>query len=101
MTKSRIRRTGSGYKANVAWGTRPGTGKPYRHSERCMVDPTGPGEEGTSYLERSPFWSAHTGLPPEQFGGTGVEKSAEAIVAQPGEGLNLLTQGAEGRIRWT
>src|ERR1022692_675216 len=34
MTKSRIRRTGSGYKAGVAWVTRPGTGMPNRHSER-------------------------------------------------------------------
>jgi len=25
---------GSGYQASVAWVTRPGTGKPYGHSER-------------------------------------------------------------------
>ena len=34
MTKSRMRRTGSGYKASVGWVTRPGTGKPDAHSER-------------------------------------------------------------------
>jgi len=43
----------------------------------------------------------HTGLPQQQCRGTGAEKSAEAIVAQPGEGLNLLMQGADGRFRWT
>src|SRR6266516_6767923 len=97
MTKSRKRRTGSsrvaggcgGYQANVIWVTRPGTGMPDCHSENRMVDPTRPGEEGTSYLERSPFRSVHTRLPQQQCDGTGSEKSAEAVVARPGEGPNL------------
>src|SRR5216684_871561 len=99
MTKSRMRRTGSGYKAVVAWGTRPETGKPNSCPERCEVNPPGPREGGKSYLRRSLLWSAHTGLPLEQSCGTGVEKSAEAIVAEPGEGPNLRMQGADGRTR--
>ena len=66
---------------------------------RCEVDPTGLREEGKPYLRRSPFRSAHTGLPHGQPDGTGAEKSAEAIVVQPDEGLNLLVQGADGWIR--
>ncbi len=73
----------------MAWVTRPGTGTPDCHSDVMRVNPTRPGEEGMSYLERSPVWSVHTGLPARQRDGTGSEKSAEAIVAQPGEGLNL------------
>jgi hypothetical protein len=96
MTKSRIRRTGSGYEAFAAWVTRPGTGKPNGHSERCGVDPTGLREEGKSYLRRSRLWSVHTGLPRQQCRGTEAEKSAEAIVAQPGEGLNLLMKEQMG-----
>ena len=69
------------------------------HSERCGVNPTGLREEANSYLRRSSFWSVHTGLPGQQCSGTGAEKSAEAIVALPGEGLNLLMQGADGRFR--
>jgi len=67
MTKSRIRRIGSddighrgGYQASVVWVTRPATGMPNRHSDAMRVDPTRPGEEGMSYLERSPLWSVHT-----------------------------------------
>ena len=78
-----------GYKANVVWVTRPGTGMPDCHSEAAWVDPTSPGEEGMSYLERSRLWSAHTGLPKQQCNGTGAEKSAEVVVGQPGEGPNL------------
>src|ERR1035441_10596113 len=81
------------------WVIRPGTETPDCHSERCRVNPTGPREEDKPYLRRSPLWSVHTGLPREQSRGTGVEKSAEAIVALPGEGLNLLMQGADGRVR--
>jgi len=51
-----------------------------------------------SCLERSRLWSAHTGLPKQQCSGTGAEKSAEVVVAQPGEGPNLLMQGADGRF---
>src|ERR1700736_3256217 len=101
MTKSRMRRTGSGYQAVSAWVTRPGTGTPYSRPERWEVNPPGPREEGQSYLRRSRLWSAHTGLPLEQSCGTGVEKSAEAIVAEPGEGPNLRMQGADGRTRGT
>lgn len=99
MTKSRIRRTGSGYQASVERVTRPGTGKPNSHSGAMRVDPTGSGEEGMSYLGRSPVLSGQIGLLHGQPGGTGREKSAEAIVALPGEGPNLAMQGADGRIR--
>jgi hypothetical protein len=53
------------------------------------VDPTGLREEDKPYLRRSLLWSVHTGLPHGQPGGTVAEKSAEAIVAVPGEGLHL------------
>ncbi len=99
MTKSRIRRTGSGYEALAAWVNRQATGKPKGHSERSGVNPTGLREGDKPYLRRSRLWSVHTGLPRQQCSGTGVEKSAEAKVAQPGEGPNLLVQGAEGRFR--
>ena len=105
MTKSWIRRTGSGFEAIAARVTRPGTGKPNVIRERCGVDPTGLREEDKPYLRRSLLWSAHPGLPLGQPGGTGVEKSAEAIVAPPGEGPNLGLQGADrwihGRIQPT
>src|SRR5260370_8770657 len=99
MTKSRTRSRGSRYKAIVAWVPRPGTGKPNSRSERHGVNPPRSGEEGKSYLRRSRLWSPHTGLPLEQSCGTGVEKSAEAIVAAPGEGPNLQAQGADGKTR--
>jgi hypothetical protein len=60
--------------------TRPGTGKPNGHSERCGVNPTSPREEGKPYLERSPLGSAHTGLPQQRCGGTVVEKSAKGVL---------------------
>src|ERR1700752_229788 len=60
MTKSWRRRTAGGYQASVVWVTRPATGAPNRHSDAMRVDPTRPGEEGMSYLERSPIWSVHT-----------------------------------------
>src|SRR5580658_3506243 len=60
MAKSRRRRTASGYEANRAWVTRPATGEPDSHADVMGVDPTRPGEEGMSYLERSPIRSAHT-----------------------------------------
>ena len=77
------------------WVTQPGMGKPDGHSEYCGVDPAGLREEGKPYLRRSPFWSAHTGLPRQQWRGTEAEKSAEAIVATTGEGLNLRMLGAD------
>jgi hypothetical protein len=83
------------------WATRPGTGTPDSHGERSRVNPTSPREGGKPYLRRSRLWSAHTGLPREQSSGTGVEKSAEAVVARPGEGLNLPMQGAGGPARGT
>jgi len=71
------------------WVTQPGMGKPDGHSEYCGVDPAGLREEGKPYLRRSPFWSAHTGLPRQQWRGTETEKSAEAVLVQPNEGPNL------------
>src|ERR1700682_2406689 len=99
MTKSRIRRIGSGDKASVAWATRPGTGTPDRHSESHAGRSDGSGRR-RHVLPREVSGSVQaTGLPYGQLGGTGSEKSAEAIVAQPGEGLNLPMQGAGGRFR--
>src|SRR5512141_1266420 len=99
MTKSWTRRTASGYKASVVWATRPGTGTPYRHSERHAGRSDGSGRR-RHVLPREVSGSVRFhGLPHGQPGGTGSEKSAEAIVAQPGEGLNLPMQGAGGRFR--
>src|ERR1700674_6139930 len=99
MTKSRIRRTGSGYKASVAWVTRPGTGMPNCHSERHAGKSDGSGRR-RHVLPREISGSVQNIGPPHgQPGGRELEKSAEAIVAQPGEGLNLPMQGADGRVR--
>src|ERR1700693_1833383 len=82
MTKSRIRRTGSGYKASVAWVTRPGTGKPDHHSERHAGRSDGSGRR-RHVLPREVSGSVQSiGLPRGQPGGMGLEKSAEAIVAE-------------------
>jgi hypothetical protein len=89
-----------GYKANVVWVTRPRTGMPDCHSEAAWVDPTIPGEEGMSYLERSPIAGPLTpDYRSSNATGQGSEKSAEVVVTQPGEGPNLLMQGADGRLR--
>src|ERR1017187_9875622 len=99
MTKSRIRRTGSGYKASVAWVTRPGTGMPYGHSERHAGKSAGSGRR-RHILPREISGSVQSiGLPHGQPVGKAPEKSAEAIVALPGEGPNLPMQGAGGRFR--
>src|SRR5229473_3575400 len=99
MTKSRIRRIGSGYKASVVWVTRPGTGMPYGHSERHAGRSDGSGRR-KDILPREVSGPVQSiGLPHEQSGGMGQEKSAEAIVAPPGEGPNLPMQGAGGRFR--
>ena len=106
MTKSRIRRIGSddighrgGYQASVAWVTRPGTGVPNCHSERHAGRTDGSGRR-RHVLPREISGSVQSiGLSHGQLGGMGLEKSAEAIVAQPGEGPNLPMQGAEGRTR--
>src|SRR5713226_117374 len=99
MTKSRIRRTESGYKASVAWVTRPGTGMPDRHSERHAGKSDGSGRR-RHVLPREVSGSVQNiGLPHGKPDGTGPEKSAEAIVAPPGEGPNLPMQGAGGRFR--
>jgi hypothetical protein len=72
-----------------------GLGHPARDGEArlsfrtCEVDPAGLREEDESYLRRSLLWFVHTELPRQECNGTGVEKSAEAIVALPGEGPNL------------
>jgi hypothetical protein len=94
MTKSHVRRTETGYKANADGATQPGMGTPNGHSGGSMVDPAGGGEEGKPYLRRSRLWSVHTGLPGEQSTGTGVEKSAKVVVALPGEGPHQFIQGA-------
>jgi|HubBroStandDraft_3_1064219.scaffolds.fasta_scaffold895517_2 hypothetical protein len=73
----------------MAWVTRPATGMPDSHADVMGVDPTRPGEEGMSYLERSPIRSVHTRTTAGATRWDGSEKSAEAIVAQPGEGPNL------------
>src|ERR1700674_5941069 len=98
MTKSRIRRTGSGYKASVVWVTRPGTGMPYRHSERHAGKSDGSGRR-RHILPREVSGSVQSiGLPPGQPGGVGQEEAAEAIEPKPGEGPNLPMQGAGGRF---
>src|SRR5271156_4968286 len=98
MTQSRIRRIGSGYKASVAWVTRPGTGTPDRHSERHAGRSDGSGRRRHVSPREVSSPVQNIGLPHGQPGGTGLEKSAEAIVAQSGEGPNLPMQGAGGSI---
>ena len=57
-------------------------GKPDGHSEYCGVDPAGLREEGKPYLRRSPFWSAHTGLPRQQCRGVaGVKQTLDVLDA--------------------
>src|SRR5260370_27728318 len=94
MTKSRIRRIGSGYKASMAWATRPGTGTPDRHSERYAGRSDGSGRRRHILPREISGPVQSIGLPHGQPGGRGSEKSAEAIVVQPGEGPNLPMQGA-------
>jgi len=82
MTKSRMRRTASGYKASVAWVTRPGTGMPNCHSERHAGKSDESGRR-RHVLPREISGSVQSiGLPHEQSGRRGSEKSAEAIVAE-------------------
>src|SRR5580693_1606246 len=99
MTKSRKRRTASGYQASLVWVTQPGMGTPDRHSERHAgkSDVSGRRRHVLPREISSPVQSS--GLPHGKPGGKGREKSAEAIVAQPGEGPNLPMQGAGGRFR--
>lgn len=100
MTKPRKRRTGSddsryrgGYKASGAWVTRPGTGKPYRHSERHVGRSDVSGKR-RHVLPREISGSVpNLGLPPGQPDGRGSEKSAEAIVV-----ADAFRTAAKGRI---
>src|SRR5260370_9565203 len=101
MTKSRIRRIGSGYKASMAWATRPGTGTPDRHSERYAGRSDGSGRRRHILPREISGPVQSIVLPHGQPGGRGSEKSAEAIVVQPGEGPNLPMQGAGGQFRLT
>jgi len=106
MAKSRMRRTGSddighrgGYQASVVWVTRPGTGMPHGHAERHAGRSDGSGRRRHVLPREISGLVQRNGLPHGQPGGMGLEKSAEAIVAPPGEGPNLPMQGAEGRSR--
>src|SRR5208282_85332 len=99
MTKSRTRRTGSGYKANVAWVTRPGTGMPDSHAERRMVNPTGPREEGASYLERSPALSVPKRTTVRVTVRDGVGEVSRGRSSPTGRRAESLVQGAVGPIR--
>src|SRR5882724_12148900 len=97
MTKSRIRRIGSGYQASVVRVTRPGTGKPNGHSERHAGRSDGSGRR-RHVLPREVSGSVQKiGLPHGQPGGTEPEKSAEAIVA--GVALRFLAKGRIFRCR--
>ena len=81
MTKSRIRRIGSGYQASVVWVTRPGTGMPNCHSERHAGRSDGSGRRRHVLPREVSGAVQRIGLPHGQPGGLGLEKSAEAIVA--------------------
>jgi hypothetical protein len=81
MTKSHVRRTETGYKANVGGATHPRMETPNRRSDASMVDPADGREEGKPYLRRSRFSSACHGPTLEQSRALGSEKSAEAVVA--------------------
>ena len=97
MTKSRIRRTGSGYQANVVWVTRPGTGKPNGHSEHHAGRSDGSGRRRHVLPREVSSAVQSIGLPHGQPGGMGLEKSAEAIVA--GAGLWFHAKGRIFRCR--
>src|ERR1700739_1583221 len=99
MAKSRTRRRGSGYKASMVWVTRPGTGTPDLSFRHYAGKSDGSGRR-RHVLPREISGSVQNiGLPHGKPGGTGPEKSAEAIVALPGEGPNLPMQGAGGQFR--
>src|SRR5438874_6626220 len=80
MTKSRMRRTGSGYQASVVWVTRPGTGTPNRHSEHHAGRSDGSGRR-RHVLPREIFdlVGDTRQLPHGKPVGTGSEKSAEVV----------------------
>src|SRR5580658_1847700 len=84
MTKSRTRRTCKRISGQCGVGNPARTGMPYRHAERHAGKSDGSGRR-RHVLPREISGSVrNSGLPRGQPGGTGPEKSAEAIVAQPG-----------------
>ena len=78
----------------MAWVTRPATGMPNSHSDAMGVDPTRPGEEGMSYLERSPIRSVHTRT---TAGATRRDGVGEVSVLQSGK----LARSGKGPWRLT
>jgi hypothetical protein len=96
-TKSRILTYRKRIQGHCSVGHPPRDGEAQLPFRTLWGNSDGPREEGEPYLRRSPLWSAHTGLPQHQCGGTGAEESAEAIVALPSEG-RIVNARSRGRI---
>src|SRR5438034_4029231 len=99
MTKSRMRRTGSGYKASVGWVTRSGTAKRDAHSERDAGKSDAAGRRRHVLPREVSNSVQNTGLPSRATEWEGAGEVAEAIVVAGQvdryEGLNLRLQGAD------
>ena len=105
MTGVQTRRTGTGYKAAMTGAIEHWIETPDTRSDGVVVNPAGP-EPGTHRLTVGDLHACSQGLPAGQPVGTGMEKSAEAVVAAGTsapkdasfvaacEGPNLLTQGS-------
>ena len=105
MTKSRMRRIGSGYQASVVWVTRPGTGMPDCHSEHHT------GKSDAVREKKACLTSRDLQLCPEYrttARATGRDGAGEVSrghssgsrLVVPREGPNLQMQGAVWEIRW-
>src|SRR5688500_16805849 len=96
MTKFQTRRTGTGYKAGVARGTRQWTGTPDCHSDATTVDPAGPGRRSRvlPWEVSSPVRAIRTTGPETAREGRGEVSRGHSTRDSLGEGPNPLTQGA-------
>src|SRR5271165_707897 len=105
MTKSRIRRTGSGGAVDRRGGYQARVGNPARDGEAPKSCGRHAGKSDVSGRRWHVFpWEIsrsvrNLGLPHRQPGGREREKSAEAIVATLGEGPNLSNARSRGDER--
>ena len=81
MTGVQTRRTGTGYKASLAWVIEQWIEMPCTHLDVRRVNPAGP-ESRTHNLPWEVFESVRRDYRTWQQGGKDSKKSAEAIVAQ-------------------
>jgi hypothetical protein len=85
MTGVQTRRTGTGYKASLAWVIEQWIEMPNTHSDVRRVNPAGP-ESRTHNLPWEVFESVHRDYRTWQQGGKNSKKSAEAVVDQAVDG---------------